>query len=51
MNRVLADGEGKNLADRAFVSIGRVGRAHDFTVAGNGILSFENLNDSRARGH
>ncbi|MCY1295907.1 hypothetical protein D9M70_452700 [compost metagenome] len=40
-----------NLADGAFVSVCRVGGAHDFAVLGDCVFAFENLNDGRAGGH
>ena len=51
MDAVRLDQFGEELADRALVGIGRVGRAHHLAVAGDGILAFEHLHDDRARGH
>src|SRR5690606_10561028 len=49
--RDFANGQGVGLADRAFVSIGRVGGTHDLAVLEDGILSFENLHDRGAGSH
>ena len=51
MDRIGFDALSEILADGAFSSISRIGRAHNLTVAGNGVFTFEHLNDNRAGGH
>ena len=38
-------------SDRALLGIRRIGRAHDFAVAADGIFAFQHLDDNRSRGH
>ena len=51
MHRIGLDGFGKILADGAGIGFGRIGRAHQFAIAGNRIFTFQNLNHDRPRGH
>jgi hypothetical protein len=40
-----------NFADRAVNGLCRIGGSHDFAIPANGLLTFENLHDDRARNH
>ena len=51
MGRVGLDGFGEILADGAFVGLGRIGGAHDFTVLGNRVVAFQHLGHDRTRNH
>ena len=51
MHRVFADVQGEELADGAFGGLFRVGGAHDFTIAGHGVVAFQDLHNHRRRGH
>jgi hypothetical protein len=51
VDRILADRLCVELADRSFRGIGGVCRTHDLAVAGDGVLTFENLNHGRSGGH
>ena len=51
VHRILADRVGEFLADGAGRGLGRVGRAHDLAIAGDGILAFEHLHHGRAGRH
>ena len=51
VNGVGIDRRCKVRANRARVSLLRVGCAHELTILGDGIFAFEHLNHHRARGH
>src|SRR3989344_7650834 len=51
VDRILADAFGVELADRAVRGLGRAGGAHDFAVAGDGVVAFQTLNHHRRRRH
>lgn len=51
MNGVRFDALGEQLADRAFGSVSRVRRAHDFTVLRNSVLALQDLHDNRFSRH
>ena len=51
MHGVLLDGLRKQLAQRPFLRIGRVGRTHQLAQVGNGVLFFKNHGEDGARRH
>lgn len=51
MHGVGFDAFGEVFADGAVFGVRRVRGAHDFTVAGDGVLAFQNLNNNRAGAH
>src|ERR671913_2640983 len=51
MDRVGLDRFGEELTDRAFGGLLRIGGAHHFTIASDGVFALEDLNDNRTGGH
>ena len=51
MRRIRFDRFAIQLANGAFVGVGRVGGTHYFAILQDGIFAFQNLNHNRARGH
>ena len=51
VHRILADRFGVHLADGAGGGLGRVGRAHQFAIARDGVVALEHLHHHRPRHH
>ena len=51
MHRILSDRTGEQFPDRPLCSLLGIGGAHHITISGDGILTFQNLDDHRGGDH